>query len=100
VARDSILWRACHGAPLPTTAAATAVLAEVGRLYAWTAQALPEDLAFYDVAGQVLFASIAHEADSWFELARVSEAEIRAALPGLQFRRTEQPASRPAPNDR
>jgi hypothetical protein len=73
------------------TAAATAVLAEAGALYAWSARELPEDLAFYDAAGQVLFASIAHEADSWFELEHVSETEVRAALPGFQFRRTEHP---------
>lgn len=78
----------CH---YRATAAAIAVLAEAGALYAWRPTARPEDLAFYDTAGQVLFGSIAHEGDSWFELARVSEAEIRAGLPGIEFRRTEHP---------
>ena len=74
-----------------TTAAAIAILAEAGTLYAWFEAERPEDLAFYDAAGQVLFGSIAHEGDSWFELARVSEAEVRAGLPAFEFRRTEHP---------
>lgn len=68
-------------------AAAIAVLGEAGALYAWCAPALPEDLAFYSAAGQVLFASIAHEGQSWFDLSQVSEAEVRAALPALRFHR-------------
>ena len=71
------------------TAAAIAVLSEAGMLYAWRSPELPEDLAFYNAAGHVLFASIAHEGDSWFDLAEVSEAEVREALPGLRLRRND-----------
>jgi len=78
-----------------TALEAVALLTEAGQLYAWQSDALPEDLAFYRADGQVLFASIGHERDAWFELAAVSEAEVRAGLPMLQFHVTEAPPLRP-----
>ena len=83
-----------------TTPAAIAVLAEPGDLYAWRSLDRPEDLAFYDSTGAVLFGSIAHEQDSWFELGTLSEVEVRAALPSLRLRRRASPASPATPNER
>jgi hypothetical protein len=40
-------------------------LCRPGRLFSWLAPAYPEDPAFYDRAGTALFATTAHESESW-----------------------------------
>ena len=83
-----------------TDPAAIELLAEPGDLYAWRSRERPEDPAFYDAAGRVLFGSIGHESDSWFDLTAISEAEVRAALPSLRVRARSISASPATPNDR
>jgi hypothetical protein len=48
-------------------------------LYAWQQPHLPEDLCFLDQNGEVLLASVAHEADGWVRSGPVAQA-IRSAL--------------------
>lgn len=42
------------------------VLKKVSSVFEWVAPNFPEDLAFYN-NGKVIFASVAHEGDAWFE---------------------------------
>lgn len=51
-------------------------LASPGRLFAWRAPSLPEDLAFFTAAGECWLASISHERDAWLY-------EPPDVLPGL-----------------
>ena len=76
-----------------TTKAAMSILAEAGSLYAWEAPERPEDLAFYGPRDEVLFGSIAHEADSWFGEGAFTTEEVRAAVPALMLRVTGEQAS-------
>jgi hypothetical protein len=52
------------------------ILASAGRLYAWSAPARPEDLAFYTPTGDPWLGSIAHEADSFLFPGVVSAQEV------------------------
>jgi hypothetical protein len=69
-----------------TAEACISILAEAGSLYAWEAPERPEDLAFHGPGDEVVFGSIAHEADSWFEEVAFTAEEVRAAVPTLVFR--------------
>lgn len=69
-----------------TAGPAMSILAEAGSLYAWEAPERPEDLAFYGPGDEVLFGSIAHEADSWFEEGAFTAEEVRAAVPAIEIR--------------
>jgi len=42
------------------------ILGEVSDVFSWLSPEYPEDLAFYK-KGRVLFGSIAHEREAWFE---------------------------------
>ena len=73
--------------------AAMSILGEAGSLYAWKAPERPEDLAFYGPGDEVLFGSIAHEADSWFGEGAFTAEEVRAAVPALVLRLSGEQAS-------
>ena len=41
------------------------VLRKPRSLFSWVVPKFPEDLAFYDAAGECSFASVAHEKEAW-----------------------------------
>ena len=52
------------------------VLFRPGSLFSWRAPTYPEDLAFFDSAGDAVLASVAHESEFW-----VLDATLRDKLP-------------------
>ena len=63
-----------------------AVLKEQPSLFAWEANALPEDPAFYDATGRCAFGSISHERNAWFDLELLDVKDIEASVPGIELR--------------
>ncbi len=64
---------------------ATELLTGPGRLFAWRAPQLPEDLAFYVAPDRPWFGSIAHEGDAFLYADAIDVAEVFANVPGLEL---------------
>ncbi len=65
------------------TADSVRILTPPGRLFAWLAPSLPEDLAFYLPSGACWLGSIAHERDAWLNEAASALPALLRAVPGL-----------------
>jgi hypothetical protein len=65
--------------------AALATLAEVGRLYGWSAPERPEDLAFYVGENNPWLGSIAHEQDAFIYPDAIDIREVCTNVPGLRL---------------
>jgi hypothetical protein len=56
-----------------------------GRLFAWRAPRLPEDLAFYVAPDRPWLGSIAHESDAFLYADAIDVAEVCAHVPGFEL---------------
>ena len=63
-----------------------AFLQQPGRLFAWRAPSLPEDLAFYLPSGSCWLGSISHERDAWINEPTGALPALLHAVPGLSAR--------------
>jgi hypothetical protein len=68
------------------TADSIRMLEPPGRLFAWLAPSLPEDLAFYLPSGSCWLGSISHERDAWLNEPAEFVPALLQAIPGLSIR--------------
>ncbi|MBC8134547.1 MAG: hypothetical protein H8F28_01500 [Fibrella sp.] len=61
------------------------ILTRVGRLYAWLAPDLPEDLTFYTSDGALWMASVSHECGAGFDGRWVSTAYLNRHIPEIEL---------------
>ena len=65
------------------SAASLEILQQPGRLFAWLAPSLPEDLAFYLPSGSCWLGSVSHERYAWINEAAGALPALLHAVPGL-----------------